>query len=228
MRFGRRHQQPGSSTEPTQTAPEQVAPVVPRSETSLKKGQVVSLLKDDGSSLEGVRMGLGWDPAEGVSSIDLDANCTAVDKKGNELFTVSFRQLQSACQSVRHTGDNLTGEGDGDDESILVDLPRLLQANREIAALYFTVCSYRGQRFGVVANASCHIVATVNGRDAKDLGTFNLTDNGDDHTALIMARIVLWQSLWHAQMVGEKANGRVASDLLGAIKEHLKANPVGA
>lgn len=219
--FGRRKRQHSEQ-------PEQPAPA--KSPVSLTKGQVVSLTKEDGTSLEGIRMGLGWDPAKGVGDIDLDANCTAIDANGDEVFTVSFGNLVSYCLSVRHTGDNLTGKGKGDDESILVDLLRLLQLHldRPIAALYFTVNSFRGQPFSQVANASCHIVATVDGQDRQDLGTFNLSKAGGKHTALIMARVVLHHTSWYAEMIGQKANGRVASDLLATVQVHWRTHPVRA
>ena len=223
MPFWNRHQEPETAQQATPAS------------VSLAKGHVVSLLKADGSSLEGVRMGLGWDPAKGVRSIDLDANCTAVNAHGEVLFTVSYRQLFSSCGSVRHTGDNLTGAGEGDDESILVDLLRLLQTNAAapqvdaaVKALYFTVNAFSGQAFRKVANAHCHIVATVGGQDAQDLGTFNLSQAGGNHTALVMARIALYGGSWHAEMIGDTANGRVAADLEGAIKKHLQKHPIAA
>jgi tellurium resistance protein TerZ len=104
---------------------------------SLSKGQTVSLEKRGGGTLTRVRMGLGWDAVKKKGlfgrlqeqSIDLDASALLFDAQGRLLDQVWFRQLQSRDGSVRHTGDNLTGAGDGDDESILVELPAVPPAS---------------------------------------------------------------------------------------------------
>src|SRR6266487_5084788 len=99
---------------------------------TLLKGQQVSLTKRGGGSLTQVRMGLGWDAMKkrglfGFRSqtIDLDASALLFDPAGQLVDQVWFRQLTSTDGSVRHTGDNLTGDGEGDDESIKVDLTRV-------------------------------------------------------------------------------------------------------
>src|SRR3954466_3259456 len=100
---------------------------------NLSKGQKVSLAKRDGGTLTRVRMGLGWDAVKkkglfgGLKSqtIDLDASCLLFDASGRLVDQGWFQQLRSADGSIQHTGDNLTGDGDGDDESIKVDLTRV-------------------------------------------------------------------------------------------------------
>src|ERR1700716_1927888 len=105
----------------------------------MTKGQKVSLAKRDGGSLSMVRMGLGWDGVKkrGLfgsksQSIDLDASALLFDAGGNLVDAVWFRQLRSQDGSVQHTGDNLTGAGEGDDEAIVVDLTRLSPAVTQI------------------------------------------------------------------------------------------------
>jgi len=95
---------------------------------SLQKGQKVSLAKRGGGSLSVVRMGLGWDAVKKrglfgskTQSIDLDASALLFDGAGTLVDAVWFRQLQSQEGAVQHTGDNLTGAGEGDDESVVVD-----------------------------------------------------------------------------------------------------------
>ena len=96
---------------------------------SLTKGQTVSLRKE-GGTLRNVRMGLGWDAAKKkglfgrmrTQTIDLDASALLFDAAGTLVDQVWFQQLRSKDGSVQHTGDNLTGDGEGDDESIKVDL----------------------------------------------------------------------------------------------------------
>ena len=118
---------------------------------SLVKNQTVSLSKES-SALSQLHFGLGWDPVKkkgllgglfgGNDSIDLDAGCVLMDSTGKTIDTIWFRKLESTCGAVVHSGDNLTGEGDGDDEVIKVNLSRL-PANVEYLA--FTVNSFRGQ-----------------------------------------------------------------------------------
>ncbi|EFH9774009.1 tellurium resistance protein TerZ, partial [Escherichia coli] len=126
---------------------------------SLVKNQTVSLSKES-SALSQLHFGLGWDPVKkkgllgglfgGNDSIDLDAGCVLMDSTGKTIDTIWFRKLKSTCGAVMHSGDNLTGEGDGDDEVIKVNLSRL-PANVEYLA--FTVNSFRGQSFNDVENA---------------------------------------------------------------------------
>ena len=131
---------------------------------SLSKGQTISLAKES-AGLSKIHMGLGWDPVKkkvgflasllgggggGGGDIDLDASCLMFDQAKQLVDIVWFRQLKSKDGAVTHTGDNLTGEGDGDDESIIVDLDRLPAG---VQTLVFTVNSFRGQTFDEVENA---------------------------------------------------------------------------
>src|ERR1700710_686354 len=116
---------------------------------SLSKGQRVSLEKRGGGTLTRVRMGLGWDAVKKKGlfgskkqSIDLDASALLFDVQGTLVDQVWFQQLDSREGSVHHTGDNLTGDGDGDDESIQVDLSRVPSG---VNTLVFTVNSFTGQ-----------------------------------------------------------------------------------
>jgi stress response protein SCP2 len=120
---------------------------------NLQKGQKISLDKEAGSALTKVVMGLGWDVAKkkgffgfggGSAEIDLDTSCLMFDEAGQMVDIVWFRQLQSKDGSIKHSGDNRTGAGEGDDEQIMVDLSRV-PAN--VKSLVFTVNSFTGQTF---------------------------------------------------------------------------------
>ncbi|HCF4357154.1 TPA: TerD family protein, partial [Pseudomonas aeruginosa] len=128
---------------------------------TLSKNQSISLEKTAGSGLTSVSLGLGWDPVKsggflskllgsGNDEIDLDASCILLDGNMKPVDLVWFRQLSSKDGSIKHSGDNLTGEGDGDDETINVDLQRLPAS---VQHLVFTVNSFRGQKFDQVENA---------------------------------------------------------------------------
>lgn len=187
---------------------------------SLQKGQSLSLKKNDGAALTRVRMGLGWDSAAPVkrglfggmkkaAEVDLDASAIFFDASGKALDTVFFNQLQSKDGSTRHTGDNLTGEGDGDDEVILVDLTAVSAA---VAHIVFVITSYSKQTFDLVENAFCRLVDESTA-GSPEVARFQLTDSGT-HTAMVMAKVSREGSGWQFTAIGNRANGRTAMDLI--------------
>ncbi|PYI40006.1 stress protein [Arthrobacter psychrolactophilus] len=187
---------------------------------SLQKGQSLSLKKNDGAALTRVRLGLGWDSAAPVkrglfgglkkaAEVDLDASAIFFDASGKALDTVFFNQLQSKDGSTRHTGDNLTGEGDGDDEVILVDLTAVSPA---VAQIVFVITSYSKQTFDTVENAFCRVVDDSTS-GSPEVARFQLTDSGT-HTAMVMAKVSREGAGWQFTAIGNRANGRTAMDLI--------------
>lgn len=169
---------------------------------NLAKGQRVSLRKDGGVALTLVRMGLGWDPLKrGIfggraSNIDLDAS--AVLFTGQELIDICyFRQLKSKDGSIKHHGDNLTGEGDGDDETISVDLSRV---PTHITSVLFIVTSYRGHTFDQLSNAFCRLVDATS---KAELARYTLQGSGMRYTGMVMAKIFRLGGEWKLQAIGE-------------------------
>jgi tellurium resistance protein TerZ len=189
---------------------------------SLSKGQKVSLTKRDGGSLSRVRMGLGWDAVKkkgflgGLKnqSIDLDASALLFDAAGNLIDQVWFQQLRSKDGSVQHTGDNLTGAGEGDDESIRVDLTAVPPA---VATLVFTVNSFTGQDFSQIENAYCRLIDETN---ESEIARYDLSGSGR-HTAQIMARVTREGAGWAMTAMGIPASGRTFRDLLPALAGQL-------
>jgi tellurium resistance protein TerZ len=189
---------------------------------SLQKGQRVSLAKRGGGSLTVVRMGLGWDAVKkrGLfgsksQSIDLDASALLFDGAGALVDAVWFRQLRSQDGSVQHTGDNLTGAGEGDDESVIVDLTRLSPA---VAQIVFTVNSFTGQDFSQIENAFCRLVDETTD---EELARYELSGSGQ-HNAQIMAKVSRGgQGEWTMTAIGAIASGRTFQDLLPATVAHL-------
>ncbi|MDR2141105.1 MAG: TerD family protein [Deltaproteobacteria bacterium] len=177
---------------------------------NLVKGQKINLQKDSGGGLTKVIMGLGWDPVKAGKSIDLDASCALFDEQKKPLDLVYFGQLKSKDGSITHTGDNLTGEGEGDDEQIIVDLQKV-PAN--VKFLVFTVNSYQGQSFNEVANAFCRL---VDGTNNQEIAKYTLSGGGA-HTGLIMAKLYRHQGEWKMHALGDPASGRVAKDLVPAM-----------
>ena len=195
---------------------------------SLQKGQKISLNKEAGGTLTKVKLGLGWDVAQatqekkggflgklfgggaGGDSIDLDASCIMFDSNKQPVDAIWFSQLQSKDGSVLHTGDNRTGDGDGDDEVINVDLSKV---PNNVVSLVFTVNSFTGQTFETVENAFCRI---VNANDNSEVARYNLSSQGM-HTAMIMAKVYRHNDEWKMHAIGETASGRTFHDLMPAI-----------
>lgn len=178
---------------------------------SLAKGQRISLEKEAGSSLTRAIMGLGWDT--GPRDIDLDASCLMFDGSKTLADAVWFRQLRSKDGSIQHTGDNLTGAGDGDDEQIIVDLSAVPAA---ITNLVFVVNSFTGQDFSQVRNAFCRI--TDGG--GRELARYDLSA-GSTATGQIMARLYRHGAEWKMHAIGEPSSGRTFHDMLPGITPHL-------
>ncbi len=190
---------------------------------SLTKGQSVSLVKSGGGSLTKVRMGLGWDAmakkglfgGKKAQSIDLDASCLLFSADKQLVDQVWFSQLKSKDGSVQHTGDNRTGAGDGDDESVTVDLSALPAA---ITTLVFVVNSFTGQDFTQIENAFCRLVDSAD--NDKEIARYELTGSGT-HNAQVMAKVTRDGSGWSMTAIGATATGRTFKDLLPVVVQHL-------
>jgi tellurium resistance protein TerZ len=113
-----------------------------------------------------------------------------------------------------HTGDNRTGDGDGDDEQIIVALNKV-PAN--VKALVFTVSSFTGQTFDAIDNAFCRLVDSSNN---NEVARYTLSSQGS-HTAQIMAKVYRHNGEWKMHAIGENGNGRTIESLLPQIIIHL-------
>jgi tellurium resistance protein TerZ len=183
---------------------------------SLVKEQTISLEKAKGASLRSVTLGLGWDAAStgllgklfgAVGDIDLDASCVVMNKARKAIDQVWFGQLKSNCGKIRHSGDNRTGDGDGDDESITVNLAEL---SPDVDSLVFTVNSFTGLNFKKVKNAYCRIIDTDT---QEELARIELSDKGA-HTGLIMASLKRKGNDWQFKAIGKATHGLSVNDLV--------------
>lgn len=186
---------------------------------NLEKGQKISLNKADGTGLQQVFLGVGWDVAKskgffgfggGGGDIDLDASVVLFDDNKQVLDVVYFGQLQSKDGSIQHSGDNLTGAGDGDDEVIRVDLARVPS---NVKSIVFTVSSFRGQTFEKVENAFCRL---VDQQTNQQIATYKLSSQGA-HTGLIIAKIYRHNNEWKMHAIGENVHGRTFQDIVPHI-----------
>ncbi|MEU2227756.1 TerD family protein [Streptomyces sp. NPDC018347] len=175
---------------------------------SLQKNQTVSLVKGGRPLLSQVRMGLGWEPAFRGKDIDLDASVIAYGPRRELIDSCYFGKLTILNGAIRHSGDNLTGEGGGDDEVITVDLGRLPQ---EVTGLVFTVNSFSGQKFTEVAKAYCRLVDAATG---EELVRFDLT-GAEPRTGVLMAKLVRqFSGEWDMTALGDFVKARTVRNMV--------------
>ncbi|MFG2678091.1 TerD family protein [Streptomyces sp. NPDC048392] len=181
---------------------------------SLQKNQTVSLVKGGRPMLSQVKMGLGWEPAYRGKDIDLDASVIAYGPQRNHIDSCYFGKLSIVNGAIKHSGDNLTGEGGGDDEVIVVDLGRLPQ---EVSGLVFTVNSFSGQKFTEVAKAYCRLIDAASG---EELVRFDLT-SAEPQTGVMMAKLIRqYSGEWEMTALGDFVKSRTVR---GMVKPAAKA-----
>lgn len=184
---------------------------------NLEKGQKIDLTKDN-SELTDLIIGLGWDPAKSgffAPKIDCDASVYLLNEAGRlvnrERDIVSYRQGISSCGSVQYSGDNLTGEGEGDDEQMYIHLPKVsLKYHRLIFAVNIYDCERRKQHFGMIKSA---YVRVVNKKTGKELARFNLTDDYFGKTALIVGELYRHKGEWKFGAIGEATDARSIDEI---------------
>ncbi|WP_460111421.1 TerD family protein [Streptomyces sp. YKOK-J1] len=175
---------------------------------SLQKNQTVSLVKGGRPLLSLVQMGLGWEPAYRGKDIDLDASVIAYGPQRNPVDSCYFGKLSILNGAVKHSGDNLTGEGGGDDEVIVVDLGRIPQ---EVTGLVFTVNSFSGQKFTEVAKAYCRLVDAASG---EELVRFDLT-SAEPQTGVMMAKLIRqYSGEWEMTAMGDFVKARTVRNMV--------------
>ncbi len=189
---------------------------------NLQKGQRVDLRKSNGvGTLKSVMVGLGWDQVEQKRSwfssapaeIDCDASAFLLTsgriQSRNDI--VYFGNLRHSTGTVVHQGDNLTGEGEGDDEQIMVDLARVPASYDKIV---FVVNIYqanqRNQHFGMIRNAFIRI---CDGDTGTELCKYNLSENYDRMTAMVFGEIYRYGSDWKFNAIGQPTTDNDISSL---------------
>ncbi|ARU60346.1 stress protein [Tumebacillus avium] len=182
---------------------------------SLVKGQKIDLTKLN-AGLTNLIVGLGWDPVQPKKglfgfmksevNIDCDASALLLDANGKltkEENLVCFYNRASGCRSVLHSGDNLTGEGDGDDEQIFIDLKKVpSDVHKILMVVNIYECENRRQDFGMIQSA---FIRVVNKANNQELVRFNLSDDYSGKTALIVAEIYRHNGEWKFNAIGEGA-----------------------
>ena len=184
---------------------------------SLSKGGNVSLTKE-APGLTAVIVGLGWDVRTTTGTdFDLDASALLLNTEGkvaNDQHFIFFNNLKSPDGSVEHTGDNLTGEGEGDDEQIKVDLAGV---PAEVDKIVFPVSIYeaenRQQSFGQVRNA---FIRVVNQAGGQEIARYDLSEDASTETAMVFGELYRNGGDWKFRAVGQG----YTSGLAGIAKDY--------
>ncbi len=180
---------------------------------NLSKGQKVSLTKGN-PGLKQIMVGLGWDvnAFDSGADFDLDAAVFMVGDNGKcptEKEFIFYGNLEHVSESVKHMGDNLTGDGDGDDEQILIDLTKIPS---NIAKVAFTVTIYdadaRRQNFGQVSNSFIRIVNETNG---EELIRYDLGEDFSIETAVVVGELYRYNGEWKFNAIGSGFQGGLAA-----------------
>ncbi|UTZ21477.1 TerD family protein [Vibrio campbellii] len=188
---------------------------------NLSKNTTISLTKEV-DKLSKISVGLGWDVEKakglfasffGSNSIDLDASCLLIDKDKQVIDTIWYRQLRSKCNSVHHQGDNRTGAGEGDDETINIDLNKLPSSVKHIA---ITVNSFTGQSFENVRNAFCRVID----QSSKEVCRYTLTEQGN-HTGIFIGLLTYDRQEWQFTSKGVMTPGNSVKELEATILNHI-------
>lgn len=175
---------------------------------SLTKGGNVSLTKE-APTMTQATLGLGWDTrATDGQDFDLDAIAFLVGDNGKvrqDSDFIFFNNLVSADGSVKHNGDNRTGEGDGDDETLSIDLQKIAP---DVSKVVFAVTIYDGQgrkqNFGQVSNA---YIRVVNADGGGEIARYDLSEDGSTESAMIFGELYRHNSEWKFRAVGQGFDG---------------------
>ena len=148
------------------------------------------------------------------SVVDLDASSLSFDDQNELLEAIFYRNLISGDGSIRHSGDCLFGEDEGDDETVFIELNKV---GPNVRSIVFSITSYSGQTFDLLSNSYCRVVDT---QSHKELARVRLSTKGR-FSALILARLLRTNKGWVFQALNEPSNGATYEDILPEIKRVL-------
>lgn len=188
---------------------------------NLQKGQKVELRKESGGSLRRVMVGLGWDMAPRRKGLfapkpqEIDCDASAFVCMDGRLTTaddmVYFGNLKHRSGYIQHMGDNLTGEGDGDDEQIMVELGFLPEYyDKIIFVVNIFQALQRKQHFGMIENAFIRICDAETG---EELCKFNLSESYEGMTAMVFAELYRHNGGWKFNAIGQATQDNSVNEL---------------
>lgn len=178
---------------------------------NLTKGATVNL-KKDAPNLKRLLIGLGWDPVGRGPQMDIDASIICIDASGKKEDVVYYGNLKHRSGAIQHYGDNLTGDGDGDDEQIEINLDKLPDKIDRLSIIINIYSAYsRGQHFGDVRNCFVH----ADDLDTKkELVRYNVDGNFDGKTGIFVADVYRYKGEWKFKALGEGVKVSDISDMV--------------
>ena len=179
---------------------------------SLTKGSNVSLTKE-APDMNMVLVGLGWDPrVTDGQKFDLDASVFLVDESNKALSDhhfIFYNNMASPDDAVHHQGDNQTGEGDGDDEKVIIDLSKVDPAVKKlIFAVTIHEADSRKQNFGMVSNS---FIRVVNNDTQTEIARFDLSEDASTETAMIFGELYRYNNEWKFKAIGQGFSGGLSA-----------------
>jgi tellurium resistance protein TerZ len=198
---------------------------------NLEKGQRINLQKGNGSKLENICVGINWGAIEkkglfgfGVSkeAVDLDASCALFNEQKQVEEVIYFGNLKSKNGAVRHSGDDLTGDMDGDDgldnEIITIQLSALNSSTSHVA---FVLNSFRGQDFGAIPFASIRIYEGTPTRVNEVFAKYDIAHGAGfaGHVSMIMGIFYKRNGEWKFNAIGEPTSDRNLQNTVKTVME---------
>ncbi|MFB2119806.1 TerD family protein [Parapedobacter sp. 2B3] len=198
---------------------------------NLQKGQRINLKKDNGAILQNICVGVNWGAIEkkgwlgGISkeAVDLDASCALLDAGKNVLDVVYFGNLKSKDGAIKHSGDDLTGDMDGDDgldnEIITLDFSRLHSSVEYVA---FVLNSFRGHDFGTIPFASIRIYEGTPTRVNDVFATYNIAkgEGFAGHVSMVMGVFYKRSNEWKFNAIGEPTKDRKLEETVRTVQQN--------
>jgi tellurium resistance protein TerZ len=185
---------------------------------NLEKGSKINLSKEDGTSLDKIFVALGWKEKSSFfgssDAIDLDAGLVMFKADGSVFDTVYFRHKDSKCGSIKHSGDNLTGIGEGDDEVIRIELSKIPE---DVTTLVFSINSYSGHKFGKIDKCFTRVVDSTNN---NEFCHYQLSDKGNS-TGLVVAKVYRHNGAWKFNAIGDTLDGKIITDVTNDLKRYI-------
>ena len=196
----------------------------------LEKGQRINLEKSNGSKLTNICVGVnwgaivktGWFGIKSTEAVDLDASCAEFDASGNVIDQVWFRHLKSNDGAIKHSGDDLTGDSDGDDGLdnvvITVDLTKL---NPKVEKIAFVLNSFRGQDFKTIPFASIRIYEGTPTSVKEVFATYDVANDPAFAGSVSMVMGVFYKrnGEWKFNAIGEPTKDRTFEQTLETVKQ---------
>jgi tellurium resistance protein TerZ len=198
---------------------------------NLEKGQRINLEKGNGAKLQNICVGINWGAIEkkgffggkSKEAVDLDASCAVYDDKKNHIDSVNFRKLKSNCQGIKHSGDDLTGDLDGDDgldnEVITLDFSKLSASATHVG---FFVNSFRGQDFKDIPFASIRIYEGTPTRVNEEFARYDIANDASfsGNVSMVLGVFYKRNEEWKFNAIGTPTRDKKLEETIVTIQQN--------